>query len=238
MDAQKFGSFIAAARREHHMTQAELARKLQVTDKAVSRWERGLGFPDIGTIEPLADALGLSVSELMRSERNAAVDVSDEDASVSVINTLHIAKVQRKRLLKKCLISVVLILALIVGWIVGTGMMTRTDVYLAEWSLMPSGDVMTIKVGVAGSMGYIRACSDISEDPETVRLRFYSAFGGLNSHMGARNVFAIPIHEDCREICFVRADGVRTVLRKNESTGEWERTGNEVNFTEDSAVED
>ena len=41
------------------MTQADLAKKLQVTDKAVSRWERGLGFPDINSIEQLADALGL-----------------------------------------------------------------------------------------------------------------------------------------------------------------------------------
>lgn len=51
------------------MTQAELAEKIHVTDKAVSRWERGLGFPDIQTIEPLAQALGISVLELMRSER-------------------------------------------------------------------------------------------------------------------------------------------------------------------------
>lgn len=50
------------------MTQAELAGKIGVTDKAVSRWERGLGFPDINTMEPLADALGISLLELMRSE--------------------------------------------------------------------------------------------------------------------------------------------------------------------------
>ena len=41
------------------MTQSELAEKIRVTDKAVSRWERGLGFPDINTLSPLADALGL-----------------------------------------------------------------------------------------------------------------------------------------------------------------------------------
>lgn len=59
MDAKVLGSFIAAHRKENHMTQAELAKKIHVTDKAVSRWERGLGFPDINTIEPLADALGI-----------------------------------------------------------------------------------------------------------------------------------------------------------------------------------
>ena len=50
MDAQVFGSFIASVRKEKGMTQAELAQKLSVTDKAVSRWERGQGFPDIHSL--------------------------------------------------------------------------------------------------------------------------------------------------------------------------------------------
>ena len=69
MEAKEFGRFIAGMRKEKKMTQAELAEKIHVTDKAGSRWERGLGFPDIQTIEPLAQALGISVLELMRSER-------------------------------------------------------------------------------------------------------------------------------------------------------------------------
>lgn len=68
MDAKKFGAFIADRRKQQHMTQAELAGKIGVTDKAVSRWERGLGFPDINTMDPLADSLGVSLLELMRSE--------------------------------------------------------------------------------------------------------------------------------------------------------------------------
>ena len=71
MNAKKFGTFIATLRKENDMTQVELAQKLQVTDKAVSKWERGLGFPDINTIEPLADALGVRVLEIVRSERIA-----------------------------------------------------------------------------------------------------------------------------------------------------------------------
>ena len=66
MDAHKFGAFVARRRKERNMTQADLASKIQVTDKAVSRWERGLGFPDIHIIEPLADALEVSVLELMK----------------------------------------------------------------------------------------------------------------------------------------------------------------------------
>ena len=57
MDAAVFGRFLAETRRARNMTQAELAGRVGVTDKAVSRWERGVGFPDINTLEPLAAAL-------------------------------------------------------------------------------------------------------------------------------------------------------------------------------------
>ncbi len=56
MDAKKFGAFLAEIRKGKNMTQSDLAIKLQVTDKAGSRWERGIGFPDINTLEPLAGA--------------------------------------------------------------------------------------------------------------------------------------------------------------------------------------
>lgn len=69
MDAQKFGTFIAQCRKEKSMTQSELAAKIMVTDKAVSRWERGKGFRDINLLLPLAEALEVSVLELMHSER-------------------------------------------------------------------------------------------------------------------------------------------------------------------------
>ena len=69
MDAQKFGTFIAQCRKEKSMTQSELAAKIMVTDKTVSRWERGKGFPDINLLLPLAEALEVSVLELMHSER-------------------------------------------------------------------------------------------------------------------------------------------------------------------------
>lgn len=69
MDAQKFGTFIAQCRKEKGMTQSELAAKIMVTDKEVSRWERGKSFPDINLLLPLAEALEVSVFELMHSER-------------------------------------------------------------------------------------------------------------------------------------------------------------------------
>lgn len=62
------GEIIAARRKDLGMTQKELAEKMNVTDKAVSKWERNLSCPDVGSIPRLAEVLGLSVAELMDSQ--------------------------------------------------------------------------------------------------------------------------------------------------------------------------
>ena len=68
MDKLKTGALIAAARKEKNLTQKELANILHVSDRAVSKWERGAGFPDVSLLEPLADALDLRVLDLLRGE--------------------------------------------------------------------------------------------------------------------------------------------------------------------------
>lgn len=125
MDAKKFGSFLAALRKEQGMTQAELARKLQVTDKAVSRWERGIGLPDISMLEPLSEALNITVLELLRSEKTNQQELSPEDVSETVIETIKIAETQQKALKKRllaicagivCIVAIPMI-ALLIGYI-------------------------------------------------------------------------------------------------------------------------
>ena len=69
MNSIKTGQLIGQCRREKGMTQKELAEKLHVTVQAVSKWERGLNFPDISLLEPLAAALDLSVSQLLSGGR-------------------------------------------------------------------------------------------------------------------------------------------------------------------------
>ena len=74
MDIQSLGAFIQSRRKDLGMTQSQLGAKLHVTDKAVSRWERGVGFPDVKLLEPLAEALQISVSELMRCQADAPLE--------------------------------------------------------------------------------------------------------------------------------------------------------------------
>lgn len=95
MDAEKFGTFIAAVRKEKNMTQAQLAEKIHVTDKAVSRWERGVGFPDINMIEPLADALEISVLEIMKWEKIMKTEISNKVVSEAMADIFQLAEKQR-----------------------------------------------------------------------------------------------------------------------------------------------
>lgn len=66
MKKETFGNMVAVLRKEKGMTQLELAEKMGVTDKAVSKWERDLSFPDVSSIPKLAEILGVSVDELMQ----------------------------------------------------------------------------------------------------------------------------------------------------------------------------
>ncbi len=79
MDKYITGAVIRKLREDNKMTQEELAEKLFVSSKAVSKWETGQGLPDISLLEPLAEALGISVIELMSGEdirnRNRAADI-------------------------------------------------------------------------------------------------------------------------------------------------------------------
>lgn len=81
MDAMKFGSFIAEIRKEKGFTQKHLAELLHVSDKTISKWECGQGFPSIDLLEPLASALDLSLIELMKSERLAQDAMTVAEAS-------------------------------------------------------------------------------------------------------------------------------------------------------------
>ena len=69
MDQIKIGKFIAECRKEKGFTQMQLAEKLGITDKAISKWERGLSMPDSSIMLTLCDMLGISVNELLNGEK-------------------------------------------------------------------------------------------------------------------------------------------------------------------------
>ena len=83
MNLQQTGNFIAQLRKEKNYTQQELADLLHVSDKAISRWETGRGFPDLSNLEPLSEVLDVSVAELLKGER------MKEEVPLEEVDALH-----------------------------------------------------------------------------------------------------------------------------------------------------
>ena len=72
MDQKKIGAFIAQCGKEKSLTQIQLAELLDITNQAVSKWENGRGMPDVSLLQPLCDALGISLNELFSGEHISA----------------------------------------------------------------------------------------------------------------------------------------------------------------------
>ncbi len=101
MDNEKFGKFVCKMRQEKGMTQQDLGNKLHLTNKAISKWERGLSFPDICILQKVAQALDVSVLELLNGEKNTEIDISNEVANRIIEDTVShsgnlIKKIKRK----------------------------------------------------------------------------------------------------------------------------------------------
>lgn len=111
MDAKTFGMFIAELRKGKGLTQAQLAGQLHVTDKAVSRWERGVGLPDLANLEALAQALDVTVSELIQCKRQPEPDV-DPKIMVQILSaTRDIVKYQKRLMTEKIIFGLICLVA-------------------------------------------------------------------------------------------------------------------------------
>ena len=94
MNAKDMGMFICKLRKENNMTQMELAQQLHVTDKAVSRWERGIGYPDIQLLPALSESLHVSVAELISCKKS--LNYSNEEVT-NIIHNLDVYKMESFR---------------------------------------------------------------------------------------------------------------------------------------------
>lgn len=97
IDREAFGAFLVRLRKEKELTQKELAEQLYVSDKAVSKWERGLSLPDISLLTPLAECLGVTVTELLRGERLGPEPLPVEQVEELVAGSLELSGSQRQR---------------------------------------------------------------------------------------------------------------------------------------------
>ena len=177
MNTQAFGKFIAELRKEKGMTQLQLAEKLNVTDKAVSRWETGKNFPDIEIFEDLSKTLEVSVSELLegkRIEKEELIIVSEENV------VKQIKKNKKHKKIYSVIIALVTVLAIFFAFFAMSYSGLFNGVIYNKIQCY-SNDVLTIMNTVDG---YISQDSDAEGDFIINRINIF-----LNSDKTTNDMF-------------------------------------------------
>lgn len=153
MDAKLTGQLIAARRKELELSQTELAERLHVTDKAISRWETGRGMPSVDSLEPLAEALGLSVSEVLGGRRL----LLEEQTKAAEAQALESMRKNRRMVWKGALLALLMVTLLLTGYL-GWHYVTAVDgqdyealaeeagAYLTHWKRPVKLDKETLRV--------------------------------------------------------------------------------------------
>ena len=116
MDQAKTGRFIAARRKELGLTQRQLAEKLSISDKTVSKWECGGGLPEVGLMLPLCGELGVSVNELLAGRRVEETEYK-EQAEANMMDLVRQNQENKKRMALSVIcgsVTVVAVVALVI----------------------------------------------------------------------------------------------------------------------------
>ena len=140
INASTTGKKIAELRKEKGLTQKDLAEKLNVTDKAVSKWERGINFPELTVMEILATELDTTVVDLLSLEKATSEEVVEEVTKISLAEKNSILNELRIRSYLKILIEVVLFIALV-----------KTSKILNDNGIYGQGQMLTM--GLLGFVG-------------------------------------------------------------------------------------
>ena len=144
MDQIKIGKFIAEERKAKKYTQRELADKLSISDKTISKWERGNGFPEVSLLLPLCNELKITVNELLSGERLQAMDYKKK-AEKNMVNLVKEAQESKKKIIMSAMVGVLVIVAAVPLFVVA-GMFE-----MQVWTrvlLMGIGFVITV-MGIA-----------------------------------------------------------------------------------------
>jgi len=119
MNYDKIGNFIKKLRNDKNLTQKELASKINVTDKAISKWERGLGCPDVSLLEDLSKVLDVSILELLKGERidNISIEESNKYIKEGAIYSKNRYKDSVINSLNYIILGIVVCIVLYIGYL-------------------------------------------------------------------------------------------------------------------------
>lgn len=137
MDQVKIGKFIAKCRKEKNLTQAQLAENLNITDRAVSKWETGKSMPDSSIMIELCEILGITVNELLSGE---LIDM-DNYGKKADENLIELKRKDENNMSKNVIISIIFSITLLIGIIV----CSICDIAITgnlTWSLIPISSII------------------------------------------------------------------------------------------------
>ena len=110
MDQIKTGTFIAAMRKEHSLTQRQLADLLNISDKTVSKWETGKGLPEVSLMLPLCDILHITVNELLSGQKLTDSDYKQKTEEI-IMDLVREREESKKKIVLAVIVCVLGILA-------------------------------------------------------------------------------------------------------------------------------
>ena len=188
MDQIKIGKFIADCRKEKKITQMQLAEKLGITDKAVSKWERGIALPDSSIMLEVCEILGITVNDLLSGEV-----VSMDNYNKEMENTL-IEMVRQKEEADKRLLSLEIVLGIIAVLPLIAAAITTSIVHMEEWkaalliilSLLPLLIATPFAIKIEQKAGYYE-CRNCGHRHVP---QYSSVFGAM--HMGRTRYMKCP----------------------------------------------
>ena len=159
MDKEKTGEYIRALRKNKGWTQMQLAEQLHISDKAVSKWERGISFPDIELMEELAQVFQVDVADIIRGEEAGR---AEHTVNELVKDTIDIAKREKKRQIRKYR-WVLCILFVLFGVLIGYSVENIQKNYILEYHLC-----MNAVVESKGEVIYVRETDANGKNPGKV----------------------------------------------------------------------
>lgn len=124
---------------------------------------------------------------------------------------------------KKVFVVIAAVLALVIIYFVGSGFVENTSAIINDYSVSADGNEITLNIGVASSMGYIRDVKVHQQYGGKLYLDCYSAFGGLNGSIGAKESFTFELNDDTAIIAIYRNQNAYEAVLVKAEDGSWQR---------------
>ena len=127
--------------------------------------------------------------------------------------------------MKKKIFTVIgIVIFIFIVYFIGSGFVRNTSVFINDYTVSANGKEITLNVGVSSSVGYVRDVKVQKQQGGKLYLDFYSAFGGLNGSVGAKNTFTLSLDEDTSIIAIYRNSNCYEEVLSKTLSGTWERS--------------